>query len=262
MMRTLKVDALEVKLGDSLEAMAAAAAADAVGVLRSTLAQQAGAAVILASAASQVVFLEKLVAAEGLEWSRVTLFHMDEYLGIAEDHPASFRKFLRERVAARVHPKAFHEVRGESDQPIAECDRYEALLRAQPIDLCCLGIGENGHIAFNDPPVADFEDARWVKLVKLDEACRRQQVGEGAFPTLGAVPEYAFTLTVPALCSARRMICVVPERRKAEAVRRTLAGPIETRCPASVLRRQSQAILYLDRDSSEPWLETTGRNQG
>lgn len=257
----MKVDALEVRVSETLEAMARAAAVDASHVLRSTLARQAGAAVILASAASQVVFLEQLVAAEGIEWSRVTLFHMDEYLGIAENHPASFRKFLRERVAARVRPKAFHEVRGESAQPIAECDRYEALLRAQAIDLCCLGIGENGHIAFNDPPVADFEDLRWVKLVKLDEACRRQQVGEGAFPALGAVPEYAYTLTVPALCSARRMICVVPEQRKAEAVRRTLGGPIETRCPASVLRRQSQAVLYLDRDSSGAWIEASGSSQ-
>jgi glucosamine-6-phosphate deaminase len=262
MIRTLRVDALEVKVGDSLEAMAVSAADDAAQWLRGILSRQVGAAVILASAASQVVFLEKLVATEGIEWSRVTLFHMDEYLGIAEDHPASFRKFLRERVAARVQPRAFHEVRGESDQPIAECDRYEALLRGQPIDLCCLGIGENGHVAFNDPPVADFEDARWVKLVKLDEACRRQQVGEGAFPTLGAVPEYAFTLTVPALCSARRMICVVPERRKAEAVRRTLTGPINTLCPASALRRQRQAILYLDRESAGAWLEPSGRSPG
>ena len=133
-----------------------------------------------------------------------------------------------------------------------ECDRYGGLLAAQPIDLCCLGIGENGHVAFNDPPVADFEDDRLMKLVKLDEACRRQQVGEGAFPSLGAVPEYAYTLTVPALCGARRMICVVPERRKAVAVRDTLTGPISTACPASVLRRQNHAVLFLDRDSGLP----------
>ena len=262
MMRSLKVDALEVKVSDTLEAMASTAAEDAAHYLRTTLSRQAEAAVILASAASQVVFLERLVAAEGVDWSRLTLFHMDEYLGIAADHPASFRRFLRERVEARVRPKAFHFVRGEADQPIAECDRYSALLRAQPIDLCCLGIGENGHVAFNDPPVADFEDARWVKLVKLDEACRRQQVGEGAFPTLGAVPEYAFTLTVPALCAARRMICVVPERRKAEAVRRTLTGRITASCPASVLRRQGHAVLYLDSDSAGLWLEVRDKSQG
>jgi glucosamine-6-phosphate deaminase len=258
-MTSTKVDALEVEVYDALESMARAAADEAADVVRRTLAKQEGAAVILASAASQVEFLKHWVAAEGVDWSRVTLFHMDEYLGIDVDHPASFRRFLRERVEARVHPREFHCLRGESDQPIAECDRYTALLRAQPIDLCCLGIGENGHVAFNDPPVADFEDERWVKLVKLDEACRQQQVGEGAFPTMASVPEYALTLTVPALCAARRMICVVPERRKAEAVRRTLTGPIATSCPASVLRRQAHARLYLDRESAGLWLETSGR---
>jgi glucosamine-6-phosphate deaminase len=248
-----KVDALEVKVFGGHEEMARAAAEEAAECLRKALASQSGATAILASAASQIIFLEHLVAAAGIQWSRVTLFHMDEYLGIAEDHPASFRRFLRERVELRVRPKAFHYVRGEADQPIGECDRYDALLRAQPIDLCCLGIGENGHIAFNDPPVADFEDRRWVKLVKLDEACRRQQVGEGAFADLEAVPKYAYTLTVPALCGARRMICVVPERRKAAAVRNALTGPISPSCPASMLRRQAQAVLYLDADSASEW---------
>jgi glucosamine-6-phosphate deaminase len=253
-----KVDALEVRVYDRPEALAAAAAHEAAERLRTVLARQPGAAVILASAASQVLFLGALVAAEGIEWSRVTLFHMDEYLGIAEDHPASFGRFVRERVTGRVRVRAFHPLRGEADQPIRECDRYERLLAAQPIDLCCLGIGENGHVAFNDPPVADFEDARGVKLVRLDEACRRQQVGEGAFPTLAAVPEFAYTLTVPALCAARRLICVVPERRKAVAVRNALAGPIDTACPASVLRRQGHAVLFLDVDSASLWRATGG----
>ena len=252
--RITRVDALEVRVCGASATMARAAARDVADYLRRVLSEQAGAVVILASAASQVIFLEELTKWEGIDWSRVTLFHMDEYLGIREDHPASFRRFLRERVEMRVHPKAFHYVRGEADQPIRECDRYAALLRAQPIDLCCLGIGENGHVAFNDPPVADFEDQRWVKLVKLDEACRRQQVGEGAFPELGMVPEYAYTLTVPALCSARRMICVVPERRKAEAVRRALTVPVSRECPASVLRRQGHAVLFLDDDSASLWL--------
>jgi glucosamine-6-phosphate deaminase len=255
----VKVDALEVRVYDRAAEMAAGAADLAAETLREVLARQADAAVILASAASQVLFLEGLVAADGIDWQRVTLFHMDEYLGITGEHPASFSRFVQERVVARVRPKCFHVLRGDADQPIRECERYEALLAAQPIDLCCLGIGENGHVAFNDPPVADFADARRVKLVKLDEACRSQQVGEGAFPTLAAVPEYAYTLTVPALCAARRMICVVPELRKAEAVRNTLGGAISEICPASVLRRQAHAVLFLDRDSASLWRRSGGQ---
>jgi glucosamine-6-phosphate deaminase len=175
---------------------------------------------------------------------------MDEYLGIADHHPASFRRFLREHVVQKVKPGTCHYLAGDALEAIRESDRYGDLLRAQPIDLCCLGIGENGHLAFNDPPVADFQDPRAVKLVRLDDACRRQQVGEGAFPDLDAVPPYAFTLTIPTLCAARRLVCVVPERRKADAVRRALQGPVDTGCPASILRRQPHATLYLDADSA------------
>src|SRR5262249_27641547 len=144
----------------------------------------------------------------------------------------------------------FHCIRGEAMQPLAECERYANLLAAQPIDLCLLGIGENGHLAFNDPPVAEFADRHTVKLVKLDEACRKEQVGEGHFPSLAEVPQYAFTLTIPALCAARRMLCIVPERRKAEAVREALRGPISPACPASWLRRQAHCTLYLDAESA------------
>jgi glucosamine-6-phosphate deaminase len=153
-------------------------------------------------------------------------------------------------VAQRVRPKAFHGIEGEASQPLAECERYAKLLAAQPVDLCLLGIGENGHVAFNDPPVADFADKQAVKLVKLDEACRQQQVGEGHFPNLATVPQYAFTLTIPALCAARRMLCIVPECRKAQAVHDALRGPIGTACPASFLRRQGHCTLFLDSDSA------------
>jgi glucosamine-6-phosphate deaminase len=244
------VDALTVEIHPSVERLAASAAGTAAGQLRLALARQPYAAVILASAASQVQFLERLVVSEDIDWSRVTLFHMDEYLGISDSHDASFRRFLRERVEQRVRPRTFHYLAGEADQPLIECERYTALLRAQPIDLCCLGIGENGHVAFNDPPVADFDDPHTVKIVKLDAACRQQQVGEGAFPSFDAVPQYAYTLTVPALCAARKLVCVVPEQRKAQAVRLALTGPIHTACPASVLRRQPHATLFLDRDSA------------
>ena len=134
--------------------------------------------------------------------------------------------------------------------PLAECERYTRLLRAQEIDLCCLGIGENGHLAFNDPPVANFNDPHFVKLVKLDDACKMQQVREGHFPSVEAVNPYAFTLTIPALCSARKMLCISPEKRKAQAVRDALRGPVSTACPASFLRKQSHATLFLDADSA------------
>jgi len=175
---------------------------------------------------------------------------MDEYLGIDAGHKASFRRYMRERVEQRVKPRQFHYLEGDALLPLDECERYTRLLEAQPIDLCCLGIGENGHIAFNDPPVANFADSHRVKLVKLDLACREQQVNEGHFPNLDAVPQYAFTLTIPMLCTAKRMLCVAPEKRKAKAVKAALRGPIQTACPASFLRKQPQATLFLDADSA------------
>jgi glucosamine-6-phosphate deaminase len=249
-LREFSVDALSVRVYPRLDDLAMAAAHAAHECLRNAVSRQGHAAAILASAASQVKFLEVLTGLSGLDWSRVTVFHMDEYLGISDQDPASFRRFLREHVVQKVKPGTCHYLAGDALESIQECDRYGSLLRAQPIDLCCLGIGENGHVAFNDPPVADFGDPRAVKIVKLDEACRRQQVGEGAFPTFDAVPQYAFTLTIPTLCAAKRLICVVPEPRKAEAVRNALRGPMETSCPASILRRQPHATLYLDADSA------------
>lgn len=247
---TLQVDALEVAVYASQAEMAAAATLQVRQYLTQLLAHRPAVAAIFASATSQVQFLAVLTAAEGIDWPRVTVFHMDEYLGLKADHPASFRRFMREHLARRLPLRAFHELTGEADQPIDECERYARLLAAQPVELCCLGIGENGHIAFNDPPVADFADPRAVKLVRLDEACRRQQVGEGCFPTLESVPQYAYTLTVPALCRAQRLFCIVPEARKAEAVRRTLTGPISPACPATALRRHPRATLFLDADSA------------
>jgi glucosamine-6-phosphate deaminase len=248
--RTFRVDALEVRVYADQPALAAAAACEAADCLRAALARLSEARAILASATSQIQFLAALTAAPGLDWSRVTLFHMDEYLGLPADHPASFRRFLREHVAAKIRPRALHLIAGDAPQPLQEIARYTALLEAAPVNLCCLGIGENGHLAFNDPPVADFQDPHTLKLVQLDEACRRQQVGEGCFPSLDAVPRYAYTLTLPALCRAERLICVVPERRKARAVRDALRGPIHEACPASILRRQPHATLFLDADSA------------
>lgn len=248
--REYLADALAVRIHASADALALDAAQMVQTHLQTTLARKDRAAAILASAASQVRFLEVLVGLPGIDWSRVTLFHMDEYLGISTDHNASFRRFMREHVETKVRPLAFHYINGDADEPLKECDRYASLLASQPIDLCCLGIGENGHVAFNDPHVADFNDPFPIKLVRLDKPCRRQQVGEGCFRTLADVPQYAFTLTVPTLCSARKMVCVVPERRKAVAVRDAIKGPISTACPASILRRQSHCTLFLDPESA------------
>src|SRR5882672_11106404 len=248
--KTFEADALAVRVYGTPGDLAQDAARIAQQHLRETLAGQGTAAVILATGNSQIQFLQELGALGGLDWSRVTFFHMDEYLGIDANHRASFRRYLRERVAVRLQPKQFHYLEGDALLPLHECQRYARLLSAQPIDLCCLGIGENGHLAFNDPPVADFDDPHPVKLVKLDEACRQQQVGEGHFPDLNTVPQYAFTLTIPTLCSARRMLCIVPEQRKARAVRETLRGAIGQACPASFLRQQSHCTLFLDRDSA------------
>ncbi len=248
--QTFNIDALSVRVHDAQGDLARDAATFANRHLQETLAKQGSARVILATGNSQIQFLDALVTMGGLDWSRITLFHMDEYLGIDESHAASFRRYMRERVEGRLKPKQFHYLEGDTLLPLQECERYSKLLTDQPIDLCCLGIGENGHIAFNDPPVADFKDPHAVKLVKLDEACRQQQVGEGYFPGLDAVPQYAFTLTIPMLCSARRMLCIVPEERKARAVKDTLQGPISTSCPASILRNQKHCTLFLDSGSA------------
>lgn len=248
--KTFKADALAVQVYAGQTELSQDVARIAQTHLREVLAAKDSAAVILATGNSQIKFLEELIRIGGVDWPKITLFHMDEYLGISASHKASFRRYMRERVESRVKPRQFHYLEGDALLPMDECDRYAALLRAQPIDLCCLGIGENGHIAFNDPPVANFEDPRAVKIVQLDEACRMQQVGEGHFADMAAVPQYALTLTIPMLCSAKKMLCIAPEKRKARAVKAALQGPISTTCPASFLRKQAQAMMFLDQDSA------------
>ncbi len=205
---------------------------------------------MLATGNSQLAFLERLVHSDAFDWSKVTAFHMDEYVGIGPEHLASFQRYMRERVAANVAIGAFHYLDGDTADPAAEAARYAALLATHPLDVCCLGIGENGHLAFNDPPVADFHDPLLVKIVTLDEACRRQQVGEGHFATIADVPPQAITVTIPALLSAARVVAVVPEARKAAAVHAALTGAIAERCPASALRTCAAAVLLLDAASA------------
>jgi glucosamine-6-phosphate deaminase len=243
-------EALPVKIFRGQDDLASYMVTAVRDTLSSAIQRQGSAAAILATGNSQLRFLKLLSTAGGVDWSRVTLFHMDEYLGVPADHPACFRRYMREKVESLVHPKVFNYLAGDADEPLDECARYAALLRAQPIDLCCMGIGENGHLAFNDPHVCRFDDPHWVKLVSLDEACRMQQVKEAHFPNLAAVPPYAYTLTPPALLSAKRVLCLAPEARKSLPVQAALEGPITEKCPASVLRRCANAELLLDLESA------------
>lgn len=201
--------------------------------------------VIFATGASQFEFLDALVKKE-VDWTKVHAFHLDEYVNLPITHPASFRKYLKERLFDKVNPAAVHYLDADAEDMDAECKRYTELLEEGDIHLACIGIGENGHIAFNDPPVADFNDPAWVKLVELDEDCRKQQHGEGWFPTLKDVPTHALTQTVPSIMRSQCISCVVPDERKSQAVFNALEGPVETSCPASILRTHQNITLWLD----------------
>lgn len=241
-----KYDQLPVAVYESNQEMGLAAALDAQEIIKRAIAKKGGANIILATGNSQLSFLHALRELEGIDWSAVTVFHMDEYIGIDPSHRASFPLFLREHIIDVVNPHAFYPVPGQAEDIEQACREYEALLREHPADLVALGWGENGHMAFNDPP-ALFDDPVWVKVVELAEAARRQQVGEGHFASLEEVPTHAITLTIPALLAAEAMLCIVPEARKAEAVRACLKGPISEDHPGSVLRQVSHARLYLDK---------------
>jgi glucosamine-6-phosphate deaminase len=249
--REWRVGELAVRVYDSADALALGAADDAARLLKAAIEQRGHANLMLATGTSQLVFLARVIdVGHDIDWSVVTGFHMDEYVGLRSTHPASFQRYMRERVAAHLPFGAFHYIEGMAPDPAAEAARYAELLRAHPLDVCCLGIGENGHLAFNDPPVADFDDPLLVKVVALDERCKQQQVGEGHFATPADVPPEAITVTVPGLFRAAHLLAIVPEVRKAEPVRRAIEGPIGTECPASALRRQAHAVLYLDAGSA------------
>jgi len=248
--KTARYNRLPVAVYENNRAMGLAAALDARDAIAQAIAGHGQARVILATGNSQLTFLGALRELPGIDWSRVDLFHMDEYVGIDPGHPASFPGFLRRHIVDQVRPRAFAPVPGQAEDLDAACRAYEELLRQGPIDLCALGIGENGHLAFNDPPLADFDDPVWVKVVQLDAACRNQQVGEGHFGSLEEVPKRAITLTIPALLAARRVLAIVPEARKAAIVYRTLHEAVGSACPATILRETPHAGLYLDTDSA------------
>jgi glucosamine-6-phosphate deaminase len=240
---------LKVKIFENANLMGKAAAISVAKKLNAAVAEKGFANLILATGASQFQFLEHLQQ-QAIDWKKITVFHLDEYKGMPVTHPASFRKYLKERILDKVQPKQVHYLNGDAPDAEAEVLRYESLLKAHPIDVACIGIGENGHIAFNDPPVADFNDPKLVKVVELDEACRKQQLGEGWFPTLEDVPTHALSLTIPAIMRCKAISCVVPDERKAEAVYNTLNAEISTACPATILRTHPDCVLYLDEGSA------------
>lgn len=244
-MHPVLCDRLQVWVHPDRASAGVAAAREAAVAINAAVAGQGSARIVLACAPSQDEMLGALAAAK-VDWPRVTVFHMDEYIGLEAGHLASFRRYLHGHFLSHVRPAAFHGISGEAADAAAECRRYAALLAVAPLDLVCLGIGENGHLAFNDPPVADFADPEPVKVVELDEACRRQQVNDGCFASLDEVPRRALTLTIPTLLSARRLIATVPGMRKATAVRAALREPVSTACPASALRTHASATLHLD----------------
>jgi len=246
-----KVDLLPVSIYQTNKAMGQAAAQEAAQIIQQAIVENGKASIIIATGNSQLTFLEALREIEGIEWSKVTIFHMDEYVGLAPGHTASFPAFLQKNILDHIPaPAAFHPVVAREGHLETDCAAYAELLRAHPADFCAMGIGENGHIAFNDPPFAEFNDPVWVKVVKMDVVSRKQQVGEGHFGGLDEVPTHAITLTIPALLAAKRVLCIVPEARKANAVYDTINGPITEDCPASIMRQKPHVHLYLDAEAA------------
>ena len=249
-LQTFHAGNLEVRIFATRAEMGAAAAAAGAASIAEILSRQPLAKVIFASAPSQNEFLAGLLAHPEIDWARVEAFHMDEYLGLDGDHPASFRRFLRDRLISHVPVRAFHELNGNTFDWRVEADRYATLLAEARPDMVALGIGENGHLAFIDPPVCDFKDQHVVRRVDLEEVCRRQQVHDGMFARLEDVPEQALSLTIPVFMRTPRVIGIVPGPTKARAVQAALEGPIAEACPASILRRHPNATLFLDADSA------------
>ena len=251
MLEQYKRDQLTIKKYTTRQEMGAAAAADAEKVIAEIIAEKGYINMIFAAAPSQNEMLQSLLSSDRIDWSKVNAMHMDEYVGLPEGSDQSFGTYLNSHIFSHKTFKSVHYIRGCAEDTQEECARYSEILQQYPVDVVCLGIGENGHIAFNDPWVAEFEDKKAVKVVQLDEMCRNQQVNDGCFPAIDDVPTHAITLTIPSLLAAKYMFCVVPAATKAEAVKNTVYGPISENCPASIMRTHSAAILYCDADSGK-----------
>jgi len=246
----MRYEQLDVKVFPNRRQMGDVAAEDVAKRMKQVLSKQEEIRMVFAAAPSQNEFLQALATTPGIDWSRVIAFHMDEYIGLSFESPQRFSHFLQDRLFNSVRPRHVNLIDCSSTVDV-ECARYGKLLTEAPIDIICLGIGENGHIAFNDPPVADFNDPFVIKAVELDAVCRQQQVNDGCFPDVSSVPTHALTLTIPTMMSGKHLFCIVPGPTKREAVSRMLHEPITAACPASILRTHPDCTLYVDADSYE-----------
>lgn len=249
--KEFQTDMLKVKISKTREEMGKEAALDVSRRLKALLSIQDEVNMIFAAAPSQNEFLEYLIQLPEIDWSRVNAFHIDEYIGLPADAPQGFGNFLKDKIFGRLPFKNVYYINGNAGDIESECIKYTGLLKKHPADIVCMGIGENGHIAFNDPHVARFDDEKYVKVVDLDEKCRMQQVHDGCFGELQEVPQYAVTLTIPELINPTYIYCIVPGATKAQAVFNTVRGTISESCPASILRTHSNAMLYTDMDSGK-----------
>lgn len=251
MKETFLKDNLTVKIYETRDEMGKCAAADIAECMRKLLSVKEEINMIFAAAPSQNDMLWHLCNEKDIDWNRVNAFHMDEYIGLSKDAPQGFGNFLREHIFSKKNFKSINYIKSDAADAEDECERYSALLKRYTTDIVCMGIGENGHIAFNDPHVAFFDDEKVVKAVTLDDICRRQQVNDGCFARIEDVPKQALTLTIPTLTKAKYLFCVVPAATKAQAVKNTIEGVVSEKCPASILRRHENAILYCDSDSAQ-----------
>ena len=239
---------MQIKIFTTKTELGQAAARDAAAIINHAIAERNSAYVIAATGASQFEFLDALMLAP-VDWTKVTFFHLDEYVGLRESHPASFRRYLKERIVSRVHPHAFYFIDGEADEVDDECRRIGLLIMQQTVDVAFVGIGENGHLAFNDPP-ADFDTKAPYIVVNLDEACRQQQVGEGWFKSIDEVPARAISMSIRQILRSREILCIVPDQRKAEAVKAAVELNVSPMHPSSILQTHECVTLYLDHASS------------
>ena len=249
---------MHITISEDPKSLGTVAGKKAASLIRDALSEKDAVTIILATGTSQFETLRQLVSETDIDWSKVTMFHLDEYVGLSEKHPASFRKYLRERFINQVPIKKYFLINGEAESN-GECTRLNALISEHVVDVALVGIGENGHLAFNDPP-ADFNTERPYIVVELDEMCRRQQLGEGWFPTLGDVPRQAISMTVSQIMKANNIVCSVPDERKAVAVKNTLEQPVNNLYPASILQNHSNCFLFLDSASASK-LSHHGRHE-
>ena len=241
---------MQVKTFETKKEMGKAAAKEAAKILRGTIKEKGEAAFVAATGASQFEFLKALTSISSIDWSKTTMFHLDEYIGIPENHLASFRKYLKEKLINKVHPGTTYLIKGDAEDPELECERLNKIISTKEIDVSFVGIGENGHLAFNDPP-ADLNTEKPYIVVELDEACRRQQLGEGWFNSLNEVPHKAISMSIKQIMKSRNIICTVPDARKAQAIKDCLEGTISSEHPASILRKHKKVFLFLDKDSAK-----------